>query len=75
MSKVVLPSVKFLLVLLLVYDSNSLCSFICVFFSYFFFFPFSSSCETGKVCDAVEVSGRNVMSTSSTVTTELVSHR
>ncbi|PON89357.1 Senescence/spartin-associated [Trema orientale] len=28
-----------------------------------------------KVCDAVEVSGKNVMSTSSTVTTELVSHR
>lgn len=30
---------------------------------------------TGKVCDAVEVAGKNVMSTSSTVTTELVSHR
>uniref|UniRef100_A0A2N9J0Q9 Senescence domain-containing protein n=1 Tax=Fagus sylvatica TaxID=28930 RepID=A0A2N9J0Q9_FAGSY len=29
----------------------------------------------GKVCDAVEVAGKNVMSTSSTVTTELVSHR
>lgn len=28
-----------------------------------------------KVCDAVEVAGKNVMSTSSTVTTELVSHR
>ncbi|KAF9682179.1 hypothetical protein SADUNF_Sadunf05G0081700 [Salix dunnii] len=28
-----------------------------------------------KVCDALEVAGRNVMSTSSTVTTELVSHR
>ncbi|KAL5557534.1 hypothetical protein UlMin_039770 [Ulmus minor] len=28
-----------------------------------------------KVCDAVEVSGKNVMSTSSTVTTELVNHR
>ncbi|KAG2696459.1 hypothetical protein I3760_07G060300 [Carya illinoinensis] len=28
-----------------------------------------------KVCDAVEVSGKSVMSTSSTVTTELVSHR
>ncbi|KAM7265581.1 hypothetical protein ACFE04_003264 [Oxalis oulophora] len=28
-----------------------------------------------KVCDAFEVSGRNVMSTSNTVTTELVSHR
>ncbi|KAI4327751.1 hypothetical protein L6164_020177 [Bauhinia variegata] len=28
-----------------------------------------------KVCDAVEVSGKNVMSTSSTVTTELVSQR
>ncbi|EEF32734.1 protein EARLY-RESPONSIVE TO DEHYDRATION 7, chloroplastic [Ricinus communis] len=28
-----------------------------------------------KVCDAVEVAGRNVMSTSSTVTTELVNHR
>ncbi|XP_065855777.1 protein EARLY-RESPONSIVE TO DEHYDRATION 7, chloroplastic-like isoform X2 [Euphorbia lathyris] len=28
-----------------------------------------------KVCDAVEVSGRNVMSTSSTVTTEVVNHR
>ncbi|BBH08042.1 Senescence/dehydration-associated protein-related protein [Prunus dulcis] len=27
------------------------------------------------VCDAVEVAGKNVMSTSSTVTTELVSHR
>ncbi|KAF8406600.1 hypothetical protein HHK36_008688 [Tetracentron sinense] len=29
----------------------------------------------GKVCDAVEVAGRNVMSTSSVVTTGLVSHR
>lgn len=29
----------------------------------------------GKVCDAVEVSGKNVMSTSSTVTTELVTHK
>ncbi|KAJ4889077.1 Senescence/dehydration-associated protein-related [Raphanus sativus] len=28
-----------------------------------------------KVCDAVEVAGRNVMSTSSTVATELVDHR
>ncbi|KAK7360220.1 hypothetical protein VNO77_02202 [Canavalia gladiata] len=28
-----------------------------------------------KVCDAVEVAGKNVMSTSSTVTTEIVSHR
>ncbi|KAB2618185.1 hypothetical protein D8674_014054 [Pyrus ussuriensis x Pyrus communis] len=28
-----------------------------------------------KVCDAVEVAGKNVMSTSSTVTTDLVSHR
>ncbi|BAT75365.1 hypothetical protein LR48_Vigan01g175700 [Vigna angularis] len=28
-----------------------------------------------KVCDAVEVAGKNVMSTSNTVTTELVSHR
>lgn len=28
-----------------------------------------------KVCDAVEVAGKNVMSTSSSVTTELVSHR
>ncbi|KAG8660022.1 protein EARLY-RESPONSIVE TO DEHYDRATION 7, chloroplastic isoform X2 [Manihot esculenta] len=28
-----------------------------------------------KLCDAVEVAGRNVMSTSSTVTTELVNHR
>ncbi|MED6161954.1 hypothetical protein PIB30_065846 [Stylosanthes scabra] len=28
-----------------------------------------------KVCDAVEVAGRNVMSTSSVVTTELVSHK
>ncbi|XP_050229947.1 protein EARLY-RESPONSIVE TO DEHYDRATION 7, chloroplastic-like [Mercurialis annua] len=28
-----------------------------------------------KVCDAVEVAGRNVMSTSSNVTTELVNHR
>ncbi|KAH9662666.1 protein EARLY-RESPONSIVE TO DEHYDRATION 7 [Citrus sinensis] len=28
-----------------------------------------------KVCDAVEVSGKNVMSTSSTVTTQLVSHK
>ncbi|VVB10090.1 unnamed protein product [Arabis nemorensis] len=28
-----------------------------------------------KVCDAVEVAGRNVLSTSSTVTTELVDHR
>ncbi|KAJ8771115.1 hypothetical protein K2173_023440 [Erythroxylum novogranatense] len=28
-----------------------------------------------KVCDAVEVAGKSVMSTSSTVTTELVSHR
>ncbi|XP_010547422.1 PREDICTED: senescence/dehydration-associated protein At3g51250 isoform X2 [Tarenaya hassleriana] len=29
----------------------------------------------GKICDAVEVAGKNVMSTSSTVTTELVDHR
>ncbi|PKA46172.1 putative aarF domain-containing protein kinase [Apostasia shenzhenica] len=29
----------------------------------------------GKICDAVEVTGKNVLSTSSTVTTELVSHR
>ncbi|XP_052196320.1 protein EARLY-RESPONSIVE TO DEHYDRATION 7, chloroplastic isoform X2 [Diospyros lotus] len=29
----------------------------------------------GKVCDAVEIAGKNVMSTSSTVTTGLVSHR
>ncbi|CAL9246801.1 unnamed protein product [Arabidopsis halleri] len=28
-----------------------------------------------KICDAVEVAGKNVMSTSSTVTTELVNHR
>nr|XP_016455896.1 PREDICTED: uncharacterized protein LOC107779907 [Nicotiana tabacum] len=28
-----------------------------------------------KICDAVEVAGKNVMSTSSAVTTELVSHR
>ncbi|CAN4083451.1 unnamed protein product [Withania somnifera] len=28
-----------------------------------------------KICDAVEVAGKNVMSTSSTVTTELVSHK
>ncbi|KAE9612940.1 putative senescence/spartin-associated [Lupinus albus] len=28
-----------------------------------------------KVCDALEVTGKNVMSTSSTVTTELVNHR
>ncbi|KAK9230885.1 hypothetical protein WN943_021116 [Citrus x changshan-huyou] len=28
-----------------------------------------------KVCDAVEVAGKNVMSTSSTVTTQLVSHK
>ncbi|KAB1201797.1 Spartin [Morella rubra] len=28
-----------------------------------------------KVCDAVEVAGKNVMSTSATVTTELVTHR
>ncbi|KAL8267411.1 hypothetical protein R6Q59_004755 [Mikania micrantha] len=28
-----------------------------------------------KVCDAIEVSGRNVMSTTSTVTTDYVSHR
>ncbi|KAJ4843312.1 hypothetical protein Tsubulata_030220 [Turnera subulata] len=28
-----------------------------------------------KMCDAVEVAGKNVMSTSSTVTTELVTHR
>lgn len=28
-----------------------------------------------KVCDAVEVAGRNVMSTTSTVTTDLVSHK
>ncbi|XP_047338600.1 protein EARLY-RESPONSIVE TO DEHYDRATION 7, chloroplastic-like [Impatiens glandulifera] len=29
----------------------------------------------GKICDAVEVSGKNVMSTSSTVTTEFVTHK
>ncbi|CAN6181542.1 unnamed protein product [Urochloa humidicola] len=29
----------------------------------------------GKICDAVEVSGKNVLSTSSTVTTGLVSHK
>ncbi|KAG4952021.1 hypothetical protein JHK85_045888 [Glycine max] len=28
-----------------------------------------------KVCDAVEVAGKSVMSTSNTVTTELVNHR
>lgn len=28
-----------------------------------------------KVCDAVEVAGRNVMKTSSTVTTEIVDHK
>lgn len=28
-----------------------------------------------KVCDAIEVAGRNVMSTTSTVTTDFVSHR
>lgn len=44
--------------------------YFCVFFSFFF-----TSREIGKVCDAVEVAGRNVMSTSSTVTTGLVSHR
>lgn len=31
--------------------------------------------KPGKVCDAVEVAGKNVMSTSSTVTTELVTHK
>ncbi|KAH1224020.1 Senescence/dehydration-associated protein, chloroplastic [Glycine max] len=34
-----------------------------------------SHAEVSKVCDAVEVTGKNVMSTSSTVTTELVDHR
>ncbi|KAF8686830.1 hypothetical protein HU200_043330 [Digitaria exilis] len=29
----------------------------------------------GKICDAIEVSGKNVLSTSSTVTTGLVSHK
>ncbi|RHN41957.1 putative senescence/spartin-associated [Medicago truncatula] len=29
----------------------------------------------GKLCDAVEVAGKNVMSTSNTVTTEIVHHR
>ncbi|KAG0459317.1 hypothetical protein HPP92_022445 [Vanilla planifolia] len=29
----------------------------------------------GKICDAMEVAGKNVLSTSSVVTTELVSHR
>ncbi|XP_029125777.1 protein EARLY-RESPONSIVE TO DEHYDRATION 7, chloroplastic-like [Cajanus cajan] len=28
-----------------------------------------------KVCDAVEVAGKSVMSTSSTVTTDIVNHR
>ena len=31
--------------------------------------------HSDKVCDAVEVAGRNVMSTTSVVTTELVSQR
>lgn len=31
--------------------------------------------SAGKICDAVEVAGKNVMSTSSTVTTELVDHK
>jgi hypothetical protein len=39
----------------------------------------SSACHfyacADKVCDAVEVAGKNVMSTSSIVTTGLVSHR
>ncbi|KAK3005176.1 hypothetical protein RJ639_016344 [Escallonia herrerae] len=37
--------------------------------------PLSLSLITCRVCDAVEVAGKNVMSTSSTVTTGLVSHR
>ena len=36
---------------------------------------FLCCCRTGKICDAVEVSGKNVLSTSSTVTTGLVSHK
>jgi hypothetical protein len=31
--------------------------------------------STGKICDAVEVAGKDVLSTSSTVTTGLVSHK
>ncbi|KAF9600024.1 hypothetical protein IFM89_002497, partial [Coptis chinensis] len=31
-------------------------------------------CQDGRVFDAVEVAGKNVMSTTSTVTTDLVSH-
>ena len=36
---------------------------------------FSLYVHSDKVCDAVEVAGRNVMSTTSVVTTELVSQR
>ena len=32
-------------------------------------------CVTDKVCDAVEVAGKNVMKTTSTVTTEIVDHK
>ncbi|QHN99325.1 uncharacterized protein DS421_13g396850 [Arachis hypogaea] len=46
---------------------------------FFSFLPgevvFASMDGFNKVCDAVEVAGRNVMSTSSVVTTELVSHK
>ena len=31
--------------------------------------------STGKICDAVELAGKDVLSTSSTVTTGLVSHK
>ncbi|KAD3642103.1 hypothetical protein E3N88_31327 [Mikania micrantha] len=43
--------------------------------TFFFWFFLIFGFVTDKVCDAIEVSGRNVMSTTSTVTTDYVSHR
>lgn len=40
-----------------------------------FFIPPCDGISTGKICDAVEVAGKNVLQTSSVVTTGIVSHR
>lgn len=45
------------------------------FFFFNFIYIFFGCVCADKVLDAVEVAGRNVMSTSSSVTTELVSHK
>lgn len=47
-----------------------MCAFLTELVVFFFFFY-----VTEKICDAVEVAGKNVMSTSSLVTTDLVTER